>query len=90
MEPQRIPKPKDKYLHFKHNSNLDDLNYCYVIVGIGKHTETDEILVIYKSLYDCEIELFVRPLEMFLEIVDNPEYNYVGPRFLPARQILEK
>lgn len=90
MTTNNFPKPREKYYHFKHNPKIDDLNYCYEIVGIGKNTETSESVVIYKPLYDCGIELFVRSLDMFIEIVDKPEYNYLGPRFRQARQILEK
>jgi hypothetical protein len=81
MELSNFPKVGEKYYHFKHNPNLDKLNYCYDIIGIGKNTETREDMVIYKPLYECDVKLFVRPLDMFLEIVDKPEFNYVGPRF---------
>ena len=76
-----IPKAGEKYYHFKHNPLKGELDYCYKIIGIGKHTESREDMVIYKPLYQCEVEMFVRPLTMFLEIVDKPEFNYVGARF---------
>ncbi len=84
------PKVGEKYYHFKHDSNKDNLNYCYEIFGVATHSETRQEMVIYKPLYKCEIELFVRPLDMFLEIVNKQEYNYLGPRFRLAGQILEK
>jgi hypothetical protein len=81
MESRKLAKQGEKYYHYKHNSNLDKLNYCYEIIGIGKNTETREDMVIYKPLYECDIKLFVRPLDMFVEIVDKPEFDYAGPRF---------
>jgi hypothetical protein len=89
MESRNLPKQGEKYYHFKHNTILDSLNYCYEIIGIAKHTETREQIVVYKPLYPCDVELFVRPLEMFLEIVDKPEYNYNGPRFRLVEAIVE-
>ena len=44
---------------------------CYDVIGIGKHSETQEQLVIYKHVYTNEI--WIRPLTMFIEkiTVDN-------------------
>jgi hypothetical protein len=84
-----LPKNGDKYYHFKHDPDLDEQNYCYEIIGIGKHTETNEPVVIYKPLYKCDIELFVRPLSMFLEVVDKTEFDYIGPRFKLVNKNLE-
>jgi hypothetical protein len=89
METLKLPVAGEKYYHFKHNTTLDSVNYSYVIIGIAKHTETREELVVYKPLYPCEVELFVRPLEMFLEIVDKPEYKYRGPRFRLVKAVVE-
>lgn len=49
-----------KYQHYKGN--------FYEVIGIAKHSETLELLVVYRALYG-ECELWVRPLEMFLEKV---------------------
>jgi hypothetical protein len=65
--------------HYKHYKSTGCLDHVYEIIGIGKHSETDEILIIYKPLYesswmiDSQADFSVRPLEMFLEnvIVDN-------------------
>ena len=40
----------------------------YEVLGIARHSETHEELVIYRPLY-CEGELWVRPRAMFLETV---------------------
>ena len=55
------------YKHFKGN--------IYEVIGIGKHSETLEELVIYKSTKDNSI--WVRPLSMWNEIVikNNQEYK---------------
>jgi len=47
-----------KYKHYKGN--------LYEVIGIVKHSETLEELVLYKQLYG-EGALWVRPLAMFLE-----------------------
>ena len=50
-----------KYRHFKGNE--------YEVVGFAKDSETTEKVVIYKALYGEE-ELWVRPYEMFREIIE--------------------
>lgn len=52
----------------------------YTVLGVAKHSETLEDLVVYVTLYENELSaLWVRPLKMFLEtvIVDGKEV----PRF---------
>ena len=53
----RLPK-KGIYRHFKGNK--------YELVDFVKHSETTEIMVLYRALYG-EGELWVRPLEMWDE-----------------------
>lgn len=56
----------------------------YRVIGVAKHSETLEELVVYETLYDNEVSrLWVRPLEMFLENVEVdgktvPRFEYVG------------
>lgn len=62
-----------KYRHYKGNE--------YEVIGIAKHTETLEELVVYRALYG-ESGLWVRPLKMFMEnvLVDGenvPRFEYV-------------
>lgn len=65
-----------KYKHFK-----GDL---YNVIGIAKHSETLEELVVYEALYDNpRSKLWVRPKEMFLEKVERdgkviPRFEYIG------------
>lgn len=47
-----------KYRHFKGGE--------YEVLGIGKHSETQEEFVVYKALYG-EGGLWVRPKEMFFD-----------------------
>lgn len=68
------PKNSDYFYHYKHKSNLDLTNFAYQIIGVALHTETEEILVIYKPLYKLnhifEASFFARPLSVFLEKVE--------------------
>ncbi len=52
---------KGVYEHYKGNK--------YQVLGVAKHSETLEDMVVYKALYGVG-DLWVRPKEMFLEIVD--------------------
>ena len=60
-----------KYRHFKGNE--------YEVIGIAKHSETLEPMVVYKALYD-EGGIWVRPAHMWNETVDRDYYH--GPRFI--------
>ena len=73
---------KGKYQHYKGN--------FYEVMGTAKHSETRELMVVYKALYQTEAclpegqrrqgeNLWVRPLKMFLETVETA--GKVVPRF---------
>ena len=62
-----------RYRHFKGQE--------YEVLGVARHSETMEPLVVYRPLYPSEYPLFVRPLAMFLETVDRD--GRVQPRFAP-------
>ena len=51
---------KGKYRHYKGNE--------YEVIDIVKHSETEEDMVLYKTLYG-DFSLWVRPLDMFREKV---------------------
>lgn len=59
-----------KYRHFKGNE--------YELIGMAKHSETLEPMVVYRPLYG-EGGLWVRPAAMWSEQVDRD--GYCGPRF---------
>ncbi len=48
------------YQHYKGNH--------YEVLGVARHSETEEELVVYRALYG-ERGLWVRPLKMFTECV---------------------
>ena len=67
--------PLGKYRHYK--------NKEYEVLGVAHHSETLEPLVVYKALYESEDfgkdALWVRPLDMFTEVVEVDEQRI--PRF---------
>ena len=43
----------------------------YRVIGVAKHSETLEDVIVYEALYENEMsKLWVRPLEMFLGDVE--------------------
>ena len=63
----------------------------YLVIGLAKHSETLEEMVIYEALYDNpQGKIWTRPLAMWDEIVDRPEYNYQGPRFIKINSPITK
>ncbi len=50
-----------RYRHYKGGE--------YQVIGVARHSETEEQLVVYRPLYG-EGDLWVRPLDMFLETVE--------------------
>lgn len=49
-----------RYRHYKGNE--------YEVIGVARHSETDERVVVYRPLYN-DSGLWVRPLAMFVEEV---------------------
>lgn len=69
-----LPAP-GRYRHFKGGE--------YEVIGVARHSETHEPLVVYRPLYN-DSGLWVRPVEMFLETVRYndetvPRFTYIGP-----------
>jgi len=67
--------PPGRYRHYKGRD--------YEVLGVARHSETGESLVVYRPLYG-ERGLWVRPAAMFVEsvVVDggsSPRFRYVGP-----------
>lgn len=63
------------YRHFKGNR--------YEVIGIAKHSETLEDMVVYRALYG-EGGLWVRPASMWLETVERDGRTY--QRFTPESE----
>ena len=66
--------------HFKGN--------YYRIEGIAKHSETEELMVVYRQLY-APYKLWVRPLEMFNSLVDKNKYPDVKQTYRFELQNIE-
>lgn len=64
-----------RYRHYKGRD--------YEVLGVARHSETEEVLVVYRCLYG-DGSLWVRPLSMFLEAVSIggesvARFSYLGP-----------
>lgn len=79
---ERLLRPGTIVSHFKRNfQNWADPNqYLYQIIGVAKHSETREELVVYRALYG-DGGLFCRPKEMFLSPVDRNKYPDASQTF---------
>jgi hypothetical protein len=73
---QSEPTP-GRYRHYKGGE--------YLVIGTARHSETDELLVVYRCLYDND-SLWVRPLAMFMEpvVINGQEV----PRFARCDSLL--
>lgn len=65
-----IPQKGEKYRHFK-------LGKIVTIIGISRHTETEEMSVVY----EYEGHIWNRPLEMFMSEVDKKKYPDAKQRY---------
>ena len=73
-----LPK-KGIYRHFKGNR--------YELLGFARHSETLEIMVIYRAL-SGESGLWVRPLSMWSEEIERDGRRYI--RFIPEEEYLNQ
>lgn len=60
---RKLPEAGECYRHFK-------IGKIVRIIGISRHTETEEISVVY----DYEGKIWNRPLDMFMSEVDHKKY----------------
>lgn len=68
------PLKPGRYRHYKGKD--------YEVIGVARHSETEEELVVYRPLYGDQ-GLWVRPLSMFRETVEVagesvPRFSYLG------------
>ncbi|HET8848405.1 MAG TPA: DUF1653 domain-containing protein [Marinobacter sp.] len=61
MSERKLPVTPGRYRHYKGKD--------YDVIGVARHSETEEPLVVYRCLYG-DYSLWVRPLAMFQETVD--------------------
>jgi hypothetical protein len=50
------------YVHYKNGKH-------YTVIDVVRHSETEELMVLYRAEYG-DYSLWVRPLAMFLEMVN--------------------
>ena len=78
--------PGDVVQHFKRGFlspaelAADPEKYLYDIIGTAEHTESGELLMVYRPRYG-ERKLYARPLEMFLSEVDRDKYPDAPQRY---------
>lgn len=67
----RYPKVGKKYSHYKGG--------LYEVLTLAKHSETDEILVIYKSILFGSVH--ARPLSMWFDVIHTSSSGMETERF---------
>ncbi len=61
------------YRHFK---SIGEMDHVYQVIGVGKHSETEELFVVYRALYnnswlaESNTDITIRPLDMFMEKIE--------------------
>ena len=70
MSERKRPIEPGRYRHYKGQD--------YEVIGVARHSETEEPLVVYRALYG-DYGLWVRPLAMFTESVTKE--GITQPRF---------
>jgi hypothetical protein len=76
VSPDQTTEPRPgRYRHYR--------GRYYEVVGLARHSETEEELVVYRPLYPATWPLWVRPRAMFFETVlvdgqEVPRFAYVG------------
>ena len=66
--------PTGRYRHYKGKE--------YELIGVAKHSETEEEFVVYRTLYG-NFDLWIRPKAMFMETVNRngkpiARFEYIG------------
>ena len=72
---------------YEYYKSTPEFRRYYQVLGVGRHTETDELLVFYIPLYYLSEhtgpKLQARPLDMFIEDIEHngktmPRFAYLG------------
>lgn len=68
------PLPHSYWRHYKSTGGVD---HTYELIGIARHSETQEDMVVYRPLYEVSsenwaygYEFVTRPLAMWYDIVE--------------------
>ena len=74
MKELQYPVRPGRYRHFKGKE--------YEVLGVARHSETEEELVVYRALYG-DFGLWVRPVSMWNETVERDgktfrRFTYIG------------
>ncbi len=73
MAPKAV---KGLYYHYKNNKRF------YRLIDVGRNTETEEWMIIYKPLYKSAFaNLVIRPYKMFFDKVKDPTTGKSVSRF---------
>lgn len=71
MSERKIKKNRI-YHHFKGND--------YLVLDVAINSEDDTLYVVYRALYG-DNKLYIRPLDMFLSLVDKEKYPDVKQKY---------
>lgn len=80
-----IVKHFKRDLFFEKHPELKDTagyksTYLYEILGVGKYTETGELMVIYRALYGNN-QIWIRPYDQFMGKVNKAKYPEAKQEF---------
>lgn len=63
--------------HWRHYKSTGWIDHTYEVIGIAKHSETEEDMVVYRPLYEVQgdswvygYDFAVRPLSMWYDMVE--------------------
>lgn len=66
-----------QYSHWRHYKSIGWTDHTYEVIGIAKHSETAEDMVVYRPLYEVQTDSWVygydfavRPLSMWYDTID--------------------
>lgn len=71
--------------HFKRElllDNQDQMIYLYQIVAYAMDTTNGGYCVVYKPMYDTEVDTFVRSADEFFAEVDKSKYPNIEQRYV--------